>query len=864
MIRLTTLTLYLTLCLQTVTTFAMIPNWQETKLTEGWRIKSIPPEPSLSEDRLANAISKDSPGWLATATMPAMVHDILQQHELIEAPWRPGAAEACQWVAEKDWLYACTFTASSPKAPAILHFYGLDTLVDVYLNGQRLGSHANMYWPLHVDVTGKLQAQNNLVLHFHTVFEDENGKKKPLRQRNGQPVRRPGQNYGSYLGPRPLFSRVGVYDRITLEVFHGTRLAKVAANATVDKSLRQGTVTVDLAGESQLSAVAFIARLLEADGTVAAQANSSTKVQAGTFRKQIQLSLEKPKLWWPRGYGDQPLYQLEVQLLADGLPHQTLSRTLGFRRVTQIQPLHFVVNNVPVRLWGGDWVTPRWESAVWDRSRVTQLLDMAEHANFNAFRVWGVVEAPHDHFYQEADARGFMLWQDFTDLPLGGDDQSRSICRTEAALLIKRLKHHPSIFIWCGGNENAMWHHPEFNNELEDRGPWPGLASAQAVAEVCQKLDPGRPYRPTSPYGGDNPNAPESGNTHGYTNMWFVSGYDYLNFASEDTRIAAPPLHSLKRFMAPEDIWPADYSPVFAHGNIHPYPPAWLKYTTGSSWKKTGPVEQFYDATSPAELVYRLGMAESLYYRDTVERQRRGRAATDPLNRRRCGGYLVWKYNDSWPQVYSAKVDYFLEPYHCYYALRRAYQPVMLSFEKGPNITLWAANDTREAVSGTVRLQLFHMERNAVRREVTRDVTLPPGESKVIVNLAEAGMHTFRLEHLLLATLTDASGQLLARTDTRVDMERRLRFPEAKLEVQVQAGELRITTDQYAHAVTLAGDANGDPFGWFFSDNYFNLLPGESKSVRVLGDRTEGTITAKPHHSPHTSTVAWKRETLQP
>jgi hypothetical protein len=107
---------------------------------------------------------------------------------------------------------------------------------------------------------------------------------------------------------------------------------------------------------------------------------------------------------------------------------------------------------------------------------------------------------------------------------------------------------------------------------------------------------------------------------------------DYLNFASEDTRIAAPVLHSLKRFMAPEDLWPEGYSTLYLHGNKHPYPKTWLRYTTGESWKKTGPVEQFYDAADAASLVYRLGMAEALYYQDTVERQRRGRGSLRSLD----------------------------------------------------------------------------------------------------------------------------------------------------------------------------------------------------------------------------------------
>ena len=138
-----------------------------------------------------------------------------------------------------------------------------------------------------------------------------------------------------------------------------------------------------------------------------------------------------------------------------------------------------------------------------------------------------------------------------------------------------------------------------------------------------------------------------------------------------------------ERFMKPEDLWPEGYSTLYVHGNTHPFPETWTPYTAAESWKKTGPVERFYDATDLDGLVYRLGMAEGLYYQDTGERQRRGRPADEPGDRRCCGGYIVWKCNDSWPSVYSAKVDYFLEPYHAYYALRRACAPVLLSFEIG-------------------------------------------------------------------------------------------------------------------------------------------------------------------------------------
>ena len=432
------------------------------------------------------------------------------------------------------------------------------------------------------------------------------------------------------------------------------------------------------------------------------------------------------------------------------------------------------------------------------------------------------------------------------------------ICRNESAYLIMRLKHHPSVFVWCGGNENAMWHHQEFNAPLEDRGDWPGLVAAMEVEKVCRELDPERYFQPTSPYYGIDPNDPQHGNTHGYTNLWYIPGYDYLNFASEDTRIAAPVLQSLERFMAPEDIYPEDYSPLYLPSTTYPFPESWLEYTTSTSWKKTGPVEQFYDHHDAASLVQRLGMAEAQYYRETVERQRRGRPATEPDGKRRCGGYLVWKFNDSWPQVYSAKVDYFLEPYHSYYALKQAFSPVHISFEQGTYIYLWVVNDSPGPVAGELRIQLWHLDRNEVRKEIRQEVSLDPDESLVALRLDTAGIGTFTLQHILSATLTGADGKILARTYGMPDIERRMSFPDAKLRVHAEGDELVITTDKFARTVCISGDAAGDSLGWFFSDNYFDLLPGERKRVRILGEHREGTLILKPWYSGSGTTLEWK------
>ena len=183
----------------------------------------------------------------------------------------------------------------------------------------------------------------------------------------------------------------------------------------------------------------------------------------------------------------------------------------------------------------------------------------------------------------------------------------------------------------------------------------------------------------------------------------------------------------------------------------------------------------------------------------------------------------------------------------------------MLSFDIDTFVTLWVINDSQEPVTGVIKIQLYHLENCEFRKEIIQDVSVAPGKSKVVVQLDKAGIRAFRKEHIIFATLTEKTGKVLARTNAFADIERRLTFPEAKLDVRVRRGALVITTDKFARSIQLEGDANGDPFGWFFEDNYFDLLPGGTKVVCVLGDHPSGRISARAWYSPHTTTVDWKR-----
>jgi hypothetical protein len=206
-----------------------------TEIAQGWKIRSVSPRAALDAPLLEEAVSTPAAaGWLPVAHMPAMVHDVLLAAGKIEQPWLPGAAEKCRWVAESDWLYAVTIPSPGTSRKVWLRFAGLDTIVDIYLNGERIASHSNMYTPLAVNISGRLRERNTLVLHFHTVFNLGGPKPVPVQMVGGDParrVRRPPSNYSTYLGPQPYYSRVGVYDAVALQTNDGSVFEDVLADA---------------------------------------------------------------------------------------------------------------------------------------------------------------------------------------------------------------------------------------------------------------------------------------------------------------------------------------------------------------------------------------------------------------------------------------------------------------------------------------------------------------------------------------------------------------------------------------------------------------------------------------------------------
>lgn len=574
------------------------------KLDKGWKLKKRIQFGQITVPELEE-IQRDDQEWYDIDKFPAQVHDVLLENGVIDSPWLPGKAEEYQWIAKQDWVYKLKFNGEKSKSITYLHFKGLDTIVDIYLNDSLIASHKDLFIPLKVDVTDQIEEHNTLIIHFHSVYQYMETTQAPDSWEDSIAkvclFRKMKQDFGDYLGPKPYYTRVGMFRDVFLETIVDNEIFDFDVKPTLNTDYTKGKVVVKLVGTSQSKNTRIDIKIYDDEALCRHSTDEIVFDESNKFVFEKKLKIANPDLWWPRGYGKQSLYKIRIQIISQ---NETISleKNIGFREINMPELLKFSVNGRHIKLWGADVAPIDFVSMCWNNQRVNTLLDMAENANMNVLRVWGENGPFEDQFYDEADKRGFLVWQDFfTSDTLPEEEEYLQLYVKEAAYHVKRLKHHPCILLWCGGNEQLMWHEM---NKTQDR--YIGLKTLQAMGEVCKKYDPDRFYMISSPYYGNFPNDPAEGNTHGYTNIWFVPGYDYLNFATEDTRIAAPALKSVKRFFKKEDIWPNEFCSAYSYGNTRPWPESWANYTSAQGENKVGPVEQFYDAHDGESLIYRI------------------------------------------------------------------------------------------------------------------------------------------------------------------------------------------------------------------------------------------------------------------
>jgi hypothetical protein len=798
-------------------------------LSDGWMIRKLNTE-TADIEAINKEFEEAGKSWMKVGKMPKQVAEILLEHGKIPDPRISRNAAECAWIWKEDWVYATKFRTPSGKGPVFLRFMGVDTEASVFLNGRLVGNCNNMYRRYAFDIRPYLEqpGQENQLLVYFTGPARVLERIRASHQQAGalsayKYMRKCCQDFSNYLGSKPNFMKVGIFRDVILDIPGSSWFEDVGVRTVLNEDFTRAVVYVHMESLGDPESVRWVLRDQSgntvADGLVPDDSDS------------FEFNVNRPRLWWPHTHGDPYLYTLQMEMQSAGTVQDIREIKVGFRDIEQVlldeasgeARFAFKVNGQMIFLMGAGWAPLEGMTHTWDRQRSSRQIDMAVHANMNVFRMWAGGNIPPSSWYEECDRKGILVWQDFYfgyGVHPYEDVKFRSEVELEVTDMIKRLRNHPSIFLWAGGNENIMgW---EFGKGYK---PAPGRDLFETmIPGLVKSLDPSRSYHPSSPYGGPHSNYPLRGDWHDYTTLKVVPLSSVPLYTSEMCRVSAYSVNSMKRFLSEDELWPDGFRFTVDKPGKIAWPEMWQYRSAGSAWQKLGHIEDFCDPQSPGDLCRITGTAHGEYLQERIERQRRGVPDGEPDGQRRCWGNQVWRLNDAWPIIYMSLIDYYLEPKIPYYYTRRAYDPILISFEQTDDrICTWIVNDSPDPVEGTLVLRKMNFNGEELG-EISETVSINPGESKRILDASALRTIVFNRE-FLVAEFNGRMQTLL------LNGERYLQLPDANLSVRTVNDGIEISTDAYARQVCLEKlDGAGD----IFEDNYFDLIPGQTKIIKVM------------------------------
>lgn len=790
-------------------------------------------------------------GWeeFLPASVPGSVyHDLMQNGKMDDPFWRDNFPKALKRM-DHDYEYKTEFAADKAllKSDAVLlRFEGIDTVADVFLNGEKLGHTENMHRTFEFEVKDLLKEEGNelrVLLHSPTRFIKEEYKHNVADGSEEAMVgfanlRKTHCMFGWDWGPR--LPDAGLWRPVKLLGIEKARVDSVY----VTQKHEDGKVTlhfdVDADVYDREALMGYTVLITDPDGKETLCKGSPEEIV-----------IERPQLWWPNGFSAQPLYTVEVRLYAGGKQVDAWKKRIGLRTLTMHiekdaygESFAHEVNGVQVFAMGADYIP---EDSIFPRineARTRELLRQCKEAHFNTIRVWGGGYYPDDWFYDACDEMGLMVWQDFlfACAVYNLTDEFEDNIRAEFADNIKRLRHHASLALWCGNNEMEMF---------VERGLWVKTPIQKSdyvkmyeyiLPKVLKELDPQTFYWPASPSSGggfDDPNGFDRGDVH-YWDVWHgnVPFTDYrryyFRYLSEFGFQSFPSVETVKTFALPEDCNPFSYVMEkhqrnnAANGKIMNYLYQTYLYPTS------------FDA-----FVYASQLLQADAIRYGVEHFRR--------NRGRCMGAIYWQLNDCWPVISWASIDYCGRWKALHYAAKRFFRPLTLScaeeglLTQNPNINFERYEYEENALKKGMRLcvenetMLFHTVEvtwqlrradASVIRQGRETVTVEPLSSKWLEYEDFADADTFG--DYIAYQMTE-NGAPAASGTALFCAPKHFRFADPQLALHVEGDEIVVTAAAYARSVQIL---NADDT-LKLSDNFFDMNAGETR-VRILSGQPSG------------------------
>ena len=657
--------------------------------TEGgaaWTVRAVDgPVPDRHSALLAAPVA---------ATVPGEVYSDLLTAGVIPDPFDGDNEAKLFWIGRTSWSYRTVFDWEADEhAVQELVAEGLDTAARVTLNGTVIGETCNQHRSYRFPVTGLLVAERNeLVIEFASPVATANR----LREESGMwphtnlhpynAIRKMASNFGWDWGID--VATAGIWRPLRIESWTGVRIDSVRPLAGLDRDRGVLDTRVGLAWSDDVETEADTTITIEVGGTT-----TQMTVAAGALEAGVTSTIDAVDRWWPRGYGDQPLYDVTVSVTAGGWSDDWQGR-VGFRTVTmdvapdeEGTPFILSVNGEPVYVRGANWIPDDALITRQNRSTYERSIHDAIDANMNLLRVWGGGIYESEDFYDICDELGVLVWQDFLFACAAYSEEEPlwSEVEAEARQAVTRLSRHASLAVWNGNNEN-IWGYVEWGWRAPLAGrSWGEGYYVDLLPSIVAELDPRTPYSAGSPFSYDRYIHPND-ERHGTMHIWDVwNQVDYSAYRKYKPRFVSefgfqgPPAWSTLTSVVHDEPLDPYGEQMLVHqkayeGNLK------LERGLGDHLPKWDNIDDWHWTTQ-------LNQARAVAY--GIEHFR----SLFPLNR----GAIVWQLNDNWPVVSWAAVDGHGIRKPLWFALRGAYADRLLTVQPrddGPVVA--AHNDTAD------------------------------------------------------------------------------------------------------------------------------------------------------------------------
>lgn len=781
------------------------------------------------EWRLSRAGARDS----IPARIPGDTHSALLAAGKIPDPYVGTNELEVQWAGREDWTYRREFVVDEgmlAEENIFLDLSGVDTLAQISVNEARVADADNMFTGLRLDLKPHLRrGRNSIAVTFRSAEKaavEAAGKlpypvpcvSYPIQSPHRNLIRKAQCHAGWDWGPCLMVA--GIYGDASIQ---GVGAVRVDCVNTEQRHVK-GRCTVKVSVECAAArAGRYPFRVDLGERAV----ERTVSLEAGVNRVAAEIHVESPRLWWPNGHGEQPLYSLTVTV-----GDHSVSKRIGLRTLEVVNKedasglsMSFRVNGADVFCKGANWIPCDALPQRQTREVLSDLLSAAAAAHMNMLRVWGGGQYEQDAFYDLCDELGLLVWQDmmFSCSLYPAAPEFLARVGKEVRYQARRLRDHPCLALWCGNNENVgmFTQIPEARENRDRYIVDYDRLNEGVVGRTLDECDPTHAFWPSSPSGGrgdysDCWHADNRGDMH-FWNVWhegrsFDAYYSVKpRFCSEFGYQSFPSLETIRTYTDRDSMNPT--SPVMEHHQRHP---------RGNSIITEMFTRYFRVPEGFGSFVYLSQVQQALAIRTAVQHWRRLRP--------HCMGTLYWQLNDNWPVASWSSVEYGGKWKLLHYAAKRFYRPVaaFLLPGEGDAVEAWAVNDGREPAEARILVSAMDFTGKALRKEKLAE-KLPAGSARRLASWKASALLPRPDAGFLLLTL-DQGGSTVTEEFFLTEYKR-CALPKAKIRMDASEKDghfaVRLSTDAPAFFVCLEVEG----IRGTFDDNGFPLVPGSPRTV---------------------------------